>query len=62
MLAFRDGLRNNEDDREKYAQAKRKLAQQTWNYVQHYADAKTAVIKEIMRQALAEQLGKHIYK
>lgn len=55
MLTFRDRLRTNEDDRELYARAKRVLAQQTWKYTQDYADAKTAVIEEIMARAAAAQ-------
>ena len=48
MLAFRDWLRANEDDRELYARSKRALAAQEWKYTQNYADAKTPVIEEIM--------------
>jgi GrpB-like predicted nucleotidyltransferase (UPF0157 family) len=48
MLAFRDWLRNDETDRELYAQTKRALAQKDWKYTQNYADAKTAVIAQIM--------------
>jgi GrpB-like predicted nucleotidyltransferase (UPF0157 family) len=48
MLAFRDRLRNDETDRELYAQTKRALAQKDWKYTQNYADAKTAVIAQIM--------------
>ena len=35
-------------DREKYAQVKRSLAMNKRRYVQHYADAKTLIGKEIM--------------
>ena len=59
MLAFRDLLRNNDDDRLKYEQAKRELARQTWSHVQHYADAKTAVIKEIIERAFREGNHEH---
>jgi GrpB-like predicted nucleotidyltransferase (UPF0157 family) len=48
MLAFRDWLRSSESDRELYGRSKRALAQQDWKYTQNYADAKTAVIEEIM--------------
>ncbi|MGP0075500.1 MAG: GrpB family protein [Bryobacteraceae bacterium] len=48
MLIFRDWLRNNAADRELYARIKRALAQQEWEDVQNYADAKTAVIEEIL--------------
>jgi D-3-phosphoglycerate dehydrogenase len=53
MLAFRDRLRGNDADRDRYAQAKRELAQQEWRHVQHYADAKTAVVEEIIARAMA---------
>ncbi len=48
MLAFRDWLRSNASDRELYAATKRALARQDWKYTQNYADAKTAVIDEII--------------
>ncbi len=51
MLMFRDWLRANESDRELYARSKRALAQQAWKYTQNYADAKTAVIEEILSRA-----------
>lgn len=51
MLAFRDWLRENNADRELYANAKRGLAEQKWKYVQNYADAKTAIIAEIIARA-----------
>ena len=51
MLAMRDWLRVNERDRELYERTKRDLAQQDWKYVQNYADAKTAVIEEILARA-----------
>jgi GrpB-like predicted nucleotidyltransferase (UPF0157 family) len=50
MLVLRDWLRTNESDREVYARAKRD-AQRDWKYVQQYADAKTAVIDEIIGRA-----------
>lgn len=52
MLAMRDWLRANEPDRALYEFTKRDLAQQDWKYVQNYADAKTAVIEEILTRAL----------
>jgi GrpB-like predicted nucleotidyltransferase (UPF0157 family) len=52
MLTFRDWLRTSEGDRELYARSKRSLAQREWKYTQNYADAKTAVIDEIMSRAL----------
>jgi GrpB-like predicted nucleotidyltransferase (UPF0157 family) len=51
MLAFRDYLRESADDRELYARTKRELAAHDWKYVQQYADAKTAVVQEIMERA-----------
>lgn len=55
MLVFRDWLRNNAADRDLYARTKLALAQNEWKYVQNYADAKTAIIKEIMARASAGQ-------
>ena len=51
MLLFRDRLRSNAADRELYQQTKRELAQRSWRYVQSYADAKTAVVEEILARA-----------
>ena len=51
MLLFRNWLRNNPDDRQLYEQTKRELAKQTWKYMQNYADAKSAVVAEIMERA-----------
>ena len=53
MLRFRDHLRVDDDDRLLYEQTKRELAKRTWKYMQHYADAKTAVVEEILVRALA---------
>jgi GrpB-like predicted nucleotidyltransferase (UPF0157 family) len=53
MLLFRDWLRTNASDRELYAAAKRELAARDWKYMQQYADAKTAVVHEIMSRAQA---------
>jgi GrpB-like predicted nucleotidyltransferase (UPF0157 family) len=51
MLTFRDWLRSHEADRELYERTKRSLAQREWNNVQEYADAKTAVVEEILERA-----------
>lgn len=48
---FRDWLRANDADRELYARTKRELAGTTWKYVQLYAEAKTAVVEEILAKA-----------
>jgi GrpB-like predicted nucleotidyltransferase (UPF0157 family) len=53
MLLFRDWLRANAADRELYAGAKRELAARDWKYTQQYADAKTAVVHEIIARARA---------
>jgi GrpB-like predicted nucleotidyltransferase (UPF0157 family) len=51
MLAFRDHLRADEADRELYERTKRELARREWAYVQHYADAKSEVVEEIVARA-----------
>ncbi len=51
MVGFRDWLRTHPDDRELYERTKRELAARTWRHVQHYADAKTAVVEEILARA-----------
>ena len=53
MLAFRDWLRTHDDDREHYERAKHELAAREWKYVQNYADAKSAVVEEIIGRARA---------
>jgi GrpB-like predicted nucleotidyltransferase (UPF0157 family) len=53
MLIFRDWLRGNAVDQELYARRKIELSQQPWKRVQEYADAKTAVVAQIMARALA---------
>jgi GrpB-like predicted nucleotidyltransferase (UPF0157 family) len=53
MLAFRDHLRRDPADRALYEATKRTLAARTWARIQDYADAKTAVVGEIMSRALA---------
>jgi len=51
MLAFRDWLRQNPVDRDLYAATKRELATLEWRFVQHYADAKSEVVADIMSRA-----------
>jgi GrpB-like predicted nucleotidyltransferase (UPF0157 family) len=51
MLRFRNHLRGDEEDRLLYEQTKRTLARRTWKYTQHYADAKTRVVEEILARA-----------
>lgn len=49
MILFRNRLRAHADDRERYAAAKRELALRRWTYMQQYADAKTAIVTEILQ-------------
>jgi GrpB-like predicted nucleotidyltransferase (UPF0157 family) len=51
MLLFRDWMRTHPDDRDLYASEKRRLAAQTWKYVQNYADAKSSVVEQILSRA-----------
>jgi len=47
-LAFRNRLRSSIADRDLYAATKRRLAQQDWPTMDHYADAKSDVILQIL--------------
>lgn len=51
MLNFRDWLRRNASDRDLYGRTKLALARKEWKDVQDYADAKTAVVEEIITRA-----------
>jgi GrpB-like predicted nucleotidyltransferase (UPF0157 family) len=53
MLLFRDWLRTCAADREDYRAVKRELARRTWRHVQHYADAKSAIVEQIVARASA---------
>lgn len=57
MLLFRGWLRANDADRDAYLQVKRDLAQQTWRHVQHYADAKSAIVEQIIARATLHRRG-----
>jgi GrpB-like predicted nucleotidyltransferase (UPF0157 family) len=57
MLRFRDHLRRHEADRLLYERTKRELAARTWKYTQNYADAKTAVVQEILSRAQIAEYG-----
>jgi GrpB-like predicted nucleotidyltransferase (UPF0157 family)/protein-L-isoaspartate O-methyltransferase len=61
MLRFRDRLRADSTDRERYAHEKRRLASRTWAYVQHYADSKADIVEAILARArdLADGLPEH---
>jgi GrpB-like predicted nucleotidyltransferase (UPF0157 family) len=52
-LSFRDRLRTNVDDRQRYEKIKRVLAQADWPDMNAYADAKTDVIESILLAARA---------
>jgi len=51
MLLFRNRLCESTADRDLYERTKRQLARRTWRYVQNYADAKTAVVNDIIARA-----------
>ncbi len=53
MVAFRDWLRANDDERDLYLRTKRELAARHWVHVQDYADAKTEVVEAIIARAMA---------
>ncbi|MEU1545030.1 GrpB family protein [Nocardia sp. NPDC005745] len=53
ILAFRDRLRAHDEDRKYYDCTKRALALRDWKFVQHYANAKSEVIEEILGRALS---------
>jgi GrpB-like predicted nucleotidyltransferase (UPF0157 family) len=57
MLLFRDRLRANGADRDAYLQVKRDLAKRTWRHVQHYADAKTTIVEQIIARATLHRRG-----
>jgi GrpB-like predicted nucleotidyltransferase (UPF0157 family) len=60
MLLFRDWLRSHASDRRLYEHTKRELARQGWKYMQNYADAKSAVVEEILARALEiGEKGRH---
>lgn len=52
-LLFRDWLRANADDRLRYSQLKKMLANQDFKYMSEYNDAKSALIHEIYDRAFA---------
>lgn len=51
VLLFRNWLRSNPSDLQLYERTKRELARREWKYMQNYADAKTAVVEEIIARA-----------
>src|SRR5215203_5946331 len=54
-LLIRDYLREHEVDRELYARTKRELARRDWPSMQHYAEAKTGVVEDIIARAAARR-------
>lgn len=52
ILLFRDWLRRNATDRDRYSRAKLALAQKEWSSLDEYADAKSAIVKEILERAM----------
>jgi GrpB-like predicted nucleotidyltransferase (UPF0157 family) len=48
LVSFRDHLRADAADRGRYAAEKHHLAERRWAYMQHYADAKTRVVEDIL--------------
>jgi len=56
LLAFRDRLRANLEDRLLYESVKRKLAGEDWPDMNAYARAKTEVVEQIIARAL-QQVG-----
>lgn len=56
-LLFRDWLRRSDSDRSLYASTKAALAERRWPTTNHYADAKTTVIAEVMERAEAWAAG-----
>ena len=56
-LDLRDWLRVSAADRALYESTKRRLAANTWSDMNHYADAKSAVIQQILTHARKWQAG-----
>lgn len=54
-LTFRDRLRRNSDDRNRYERTKRELAAKEWSDMNAYAEAKTEVVESII--AAAQEAG-----
>ena len=54
MLRFRDRLRTRPDELARYQRTKRELAAGHWGHMQDYADAKSAVVEEIIARAAAD--------
>jgi len=57
MLRFRDHLRADDKARERYAAAKRELAERTWEQIQDYADAKDDIVGELLAETEERTAG-----
>jgi GrpB-like predicted nucleotidyltransferase (UPF0157 family) len=57
MLGFRDRCRGHPEERRLYEETKRRLADQVWRHVQHYANAKAEVVEAIIARALGSIAG-----
>jgi GrpB-like predicted nucleotidyltransferase (UPF0157 family) len=55
MLLFRDRIRSDRADCALYERTKRELAEREWKYIQNYADAKGAVVEDIVGRARAHR-------
>ena len=55
IVGFRDRLRSHPEELDLYLAAKRELAARDWEFVQQYADAKTAVVESIIARGQAER-------
>lgn len=51
MLLLRDVLRTDPTERQRYEQTKGALAARTWPTMQHYADAKSTIVEQILQRA-----------
>lgn len=56
-LLLRERLRGSAEDRLRYEEVKRELAAREWPDVNYYAEAKSAVIADILARAPAELSG-----
>jgi N-methylhydantoinase B/oxoprolinase/acetone carboxylase alpha subunit/GrpB-like predicted nucleotidyltransferase (UPF0157 family) len=54
-LVFRDWLRANADDRDRYESVKRELAARSWTDSNDYANAKNEIVADIMQRAEAKR-------
>jgi GrpB-like predicted nucleotidyltransferase (UPF0157 family) len=59
-LDLRDWLRESESDRALYEGTKRELAQREWSDMNHYADAKSDVIRAMLGRARAWRSGDRV--